>query len=132
MRGNHFPFITKALREAIYTRSRLKNKFIRSSSEVNEKLHKKQRNEGVSIRKKSIKQYFSNIASKGIVINRILEDKEPFLTNNGCLDNSDIMLRRDTKMINDDKHLAKLFNEHYINIVERSSGFKTEKNSLSQ
>ena len=30
-------------------------------------------------------------------------------------------------MITDDKHLAKLFNEHYINIVEHSSGSKPGK-----
>ena len=32
-----------------------------------------------------------------------------FLTNKGCLDNSDIMLRGDNEMITD-KRLAKLFN----------------------
>ena len=52
---------------------------------------------------------------------------KPFLTNKGCLDNCGIMLRGDSKMITDDKRLAKLFNEHYINIVERSSGLKPEK-----
>ena len=51
----------------------------------------------------------------------------PFLTNKGCLDNCDMMLRGDNKMITDDKCLAKLFNEHYINIVERSIGLKPEK-----
>ena len=35
MRGNHAPFITKDLRKAIYTRNRLKNKFIKSPSEIN-------------------------------------------------------------------------------------------------
>ena len=30
-------------------------------------------------------------------------------------------------MITDDKRLAKLFSEHYINIVERSSSLKPEK-----
>ena len=30
-------------------------------------------------------------------------------------------------MITDDKRLAKLFNEHYINIVERFTGSKPEK-----
>ena len=30
-------------------------------------------------------------------------------------------------MIIDDKRLAELFNEHYFNIVERSSGLKPEK-----
>ena len=52
---------------------------------------------------------------------------KPSLINKGCLDNSDIMFGGDNKMITDDKLLAKLFNEHYINIVERSSGLKREK-----
>ena len=58
---------------------------------------------------------------------------KPFLTNKGSLDNSGIMLIGDTKMITDDKRLTKRFNEHYyINVVERSSGLKPEKNSVSQ
>ena len=52
---------------------------------------------------------------------------KPFLTNKVCLDNCDIMLRGDNKMKTDDERLAKLFNEHYINIVECSSGLKPEK-----
>ena len=52
---------------------------------------------------------------------------KPFLTNRGCLDNSGIILRGDNEMITDDKRLAKLFNEHYINIKEWSSGLKPEK-----
>ena len=110
VRGNHAPFITKDLRKAIYTRSRLKSKYIKNPSEVNEKLYKRQRNKCVSIRKKSMKQYFSNITSKGTVTNReFWKTMKPFLTNKGCLDNSDIMLRGDNEMITD-KCLAKLFN----------------------
>ena len=37
------------------------------------------------------------------------------------------MLRDDEKMITDEKKLVQLFNDHYINIVERSYGFKPEK-----
>ena len=44
VRGNHAPFITKDLRKAIYKRSRLKSKYIKNPSEVNEKLYKRQRN----------------------------------------------------------------------------------------
>ena len=51
---------------------------------------------------------------------------KPFLTNNGCLENRDIMLRDDKKIIADEK-LVQLFNDHYINIVIRSCGFKSEK-----
>ena len=128
VRGNHAPFITKDLRKAIYTRSKLRNKFIKNPTEVNEKLYKRQRNKCVLVRKKSIKQYFSNITSKDIVTNReFWKTMKPFLTNKGCLDNCDIMLRGDNKMITDGKCLAKLFNEHYINIVECSSGSKPKK-----
>ena len=76
-------------------------------------------------KKKLIKQYFSNITSKGIVTNRELwKTMKPFLTNKGCLDNCEIILRGDNKMITDDKRLAKILTEHYINIVERSSGLR--------
>ena len=50
-----------------------------------------------------------------------------FLTNRGCLKNSDIMLRDEEKMIADEKKLVQFFNDHCINIVERSCGFKPEK-----
>ena len=41
---------------------------------------------------------------------------KPFLNNNGCLNNS--------------KRLAKRFNEHYINIVERSVQIDNEKRDI--
>ena len=81
-------------------------------------------------RKKLIKQYFSNIPSKGIVTNsEFQKTTKPFLTNKNCLNNSD-MFRGDNEMITDDKRFTKLFNEYYVNIVARSSGLKPEKNSL--
>ena len=54
----------------------------------------------------------------------------PLLTNKGSLENSDIMLISDDGTITDDKTLAKTFNEHYINTVERSSGLKPAKNEI--
>ena len=59
---------------------------------------------------------------------RILEDNE---TSKGCFDNSVIMFRGDNEMITDDKRLAKLFNEHYINIVERSCDLKPVKKKIA-
>ena len=41
IRGNHAPFMNKELRRAIYTRSRLCNKFCKSPSKENEALYKK-------------------------------------------------------------------------------------------
>ena len=128
LRGNHAPFVSKELRKAIYTRSRFRNRFLKNPDEINSKLYKQQRNKCVSIRRKSIQHYFSNITSNGIITNKnFWKAIKPFLTNKGCLEKSDIMLRDDEKMITDEKKLVQLFNDHYINIVERSCGFKPEK-----
>ena len=59
--------INKELRKAIYDRSRLRHWFCKTPIEENEKLHKKQRNKCVSIRKKSIRKYFNKIANENIV-----------------------------------------------------------------
>ena len=128
LRGNHAPFVSKELRKAICTRSRFRNRFLKNPNEINSKLCKQQQNKCVSIQRKSIQQYFSNITSNWITTNKnFWKAIKPFLTNKGCLEKSDIMLRGDEKMINNKKKLVQLFNEHYINIVERSCGFKPEK-----
>ena len=51
-RGYHAPFISKDMRKAIYTRSRLRNKFRKNPSEENEKKYKRQWNLCVSLRRK--------------------------------------------------------------------------------
>ena len=128
-RGNHAPFISKEMRKAIYTQSRLRNKFCKNPSEENETKLKRQRNLCVSLGRKAIKQYFSNIISKGTATNKeFWKTMKPFIIKKGCLENSDIMLINN-EMVIDDKTLAKTFNEHYINIVEWSSGLKPKKKS---
>ena len=44
LRGNHAPFVSKELREAIYTRSSFRNRFLKNPDEINSKLYKQQRN----------------------------------------------------------------------------------------
>ena len=95
---------------------------------MNSKLYEQQRNKCVSIRRKSIKHYFSNITSNGIITNKnFWKVIKTFLTNKGYLQNSDTVLRADDKIITDDKKLVQPFSDHYINIAERSCGFKPEK-----
>ena len=81
LRGNHGPFVSKELRKAIYTRSRFRNRFLKNPDEINSKLYKPQRNKCVPSRRKSIKHYFSNIASNGIITNKnFWKAIKPFLT----------------------------------------------------
>ena len=125
LRGNQAPFMTKEFRKAIYNRSRLRNKFCKIPSEENEKLYKKQRNRCVAIRKKSIRNYFNKIANRNILTNEnFWKIIKPFLSNKGHLENVDIMLNHNNKIICNDHELVKIFNEHYINIIEKSCGKK--------
>ena len=131
-RSNDASFMNKELRKAIYTRSRLRNRYFKYPTKENETPYKKQRNKCVSLWRKSITQYFSKITSKGIMTNKqFWKAMIPFLTNKGCLGNNDIILRDGEEVIANDKILAKHFNEHYVNTVESSSGFKPSKMSFS-
>ena len=94
IRGNKAPFMTRNLREEIYTRNRFRNKFCKNS-EGNEKLYKKQRNKCVSLRRKCIKKYFHNITDNNIVTNKNFWNFiRPFLINKGSLSSCEIMLRK--------------------------------------
>ena len=125
LRGNQAPFTNKELRKVIYDRSGLRNRFCKTPTEENEKLYKKQRSKCVSIRKKSIRNYFNKIANENIVTNRnFWKIIKPFLTNKGHLENAEIMLIQDKKIISNENELVKVFNKHYINIIEKSGDQK--------
>ena len=89
--------------------------------------YKKQRNNRVSLRRQCIKQHLAKITEKGIATNKEFWNFiKPFLTNKGISKNNDINLKNKKEIITDEKNLADLFNSHYINIVEISSGIKPE------
>ena len=56
----------------------------------------------------------------------IRKTSNPFLTKKGGIDNFDIMLIDNETMITDEQESSQCFNEHYMNIVECSSGIKPE------
>ena len=73
------------------------------------------------IRKKGIRNYFNKIANENIVTNRnFWKIIRPFLTNKGHLENGEIMLILDKKIITNEHELVKVLNKHYINIIEKS------------
>ena len=70
IRGNQAPFVNRELRKAIYTRSRLRNKYWKNPTSENELRYKQQRNKCVSLRKKSMKLYLNKSVADGIVTNK--------------------------------------------------------------
>ena len=117
--------MNKILRKAIYTRSRLKNRYNKNPTDDNKIQYKKQRNECVNLRKKAIKTYFKDITDSGIVENKkFWQTIKPFITNKSGISNNNIMIIENDSLVTDDKKLATIFNDHYINIIEKSSGIK--------
>ena len=124
IRGNQAPFVNRELRKAIYTRSRLRNKYWKNPTSENELRYKQQRNKCVSLRKKSMKLYLNKSAADGIVTNKSFwKFIKPFLKNKSCHAQNDIMLIQNDEIITE-VTLVEIFNKHYINIVEKSSGIK--------
>ena len=62
--------MTRELRKAIYTRSRFKNKLNKNTTSENSRRYKIQRNKSISLRKKSIKDYFKSVNNKGVMENK--------------------------------------------------------------
>ena len=100
VRGNQAHFMNKELRQAIYTRSRLRNNFCKNPTKENEKKYKIQRNKCVSLRKKSINKYFKNISKDGVVRNKnFWSMTKPFLTSKGHINGQEIILKCDNETI---------------------------------
>ena len=132
LRGNDASFMNKELRKEICTRSSFRNRYFKNSTKENETSYKKERNKGASLRGKSSREHFSKITSERIMANKqFSKTMNPFLRNKGCLENNDVILLDDEEMITYDRILAKYLNEHYTNVVKRSSGLKPSKMSFS-
>ena len=133
LRGNHAPFINTEFRKGIYKRSCLRNKFLKDRSKENEFLFKTQRNKCVSLQSNCIKSYFQNVNKKGLVTNKSFRSYvKPFLTNKSCHTQNGITLIDNGKVIVEENDLE---DDHYINIVGKSSGqklcyFLSDSNSL--
>ena len=94
----------------------------KNPTEKNITAYKRQRNLCVSLRSKNIKSFRNNVPKTGIITNKnFWTFIKPFLIKKGFLENKDITLIEGNKIITNEKELTKTFNEHYINIVEKSS-----------
>ena len=80
MQFKHKSFINNKISKALMTRSRLRNCFVQNKNEENGKVFCKQRNECVSLLRKSKKGYFADLNEKNITDNqRFWKTVKPFL-----------------------------------------------------
>ena len=95
LRYNNNPFMNKALRKAIMTRSRLKNKFNKNSSEKYWNSYKKKRNFCLKLLRQTKEKYFNNINVKKVSDNKIYwKSVKPFFSNKGLNSHSILLVER--------------------------------------
>ena len=81
------------------------------------------KNKSNSLCRKAKKQFFKKSCEKGLNTNKEFWNLvKPFLTNKGTFSNDFITIKDKDRFVDDEGKLVELFNNHYINIVEKTSG----------
>ena len=70
-----------------------------------------------------MKRHFENLAFKDQPENSSFWNaSKPYLTNNGKVSNDNFILYENSEFISDEKDVAEVLNDFYINIVEQTTG----------
>ena len=68
-----------------------------------------------------MKEYFRSIFHNNIVTNKkFWNSVRPVLASKGSLFSCKIIIKKESKIINDIKKIVEFLNDHYVNIVDRS------------
>ena len=110
--------MNKQLRKAIMTRTRLLNKLRKFNCPENQLAYKRQRNYCVKLLKRSKKDFYNNLNVKKVTDNKhFWKTIKPNFTDK-ILKDEKIVLVEDDKVITAETDLAKIFKDHFENIVE--------------
>ena len=141
IRGNQAPFMNKSLSKIIMQKSKVRNKYLKWPSCENFLKYKKVKNKCNSLVRKSKKEYFQNVSNANSSHSKSFWNAvKPFVSKKGAISIENIIIKAQkeekikvkgleneihiygNELIKDDKTLVELFNNHYINIVEKTSG----------
>ena len=147
VRGSHAPFMNKKLSEVIMNKSRLRNKYLKWSSRENFLTYKKVKKKCNTLTRKTKKRYFEYIAkNKNFATSKTFWNiVRPFITSRGTKSDENIKFKAEENQnieiknknrnklvsvktndcIKDESVLVEMFNNHYTNIVEKTSSIAT-------
>ena len=97
--------MNKALRKAILTRSKLKNKFNKNSSAKNWNSYKKQINFCLKFLRQTKKKYFNNINVKKVSDNKTFWKSVKLFFSNKGFNSGNILLVEGNEIANDDRKI---------------------------
>ena len=106
LRNNQSSYITKEVRKAIMTRSRLRNKFLKTKSQECKQAYNNQRNLCVTMVRKRKKNYFNNLNVKNVTDNKqFWKTVKPFFFSK-VGDNERIALIKGEKVVSEEREVA--------------------------
>ena len=121
VRGNQSPFLTKELSKEATNKSKTRNKYIKWPSGENFLVMKRAKNYCNNLTRTTKKNFFHRVTKSGFANNKkFWNTVKPFLRH--FLTNDNISTKVNDDLVTDKTKLANLFNIHYINIVENTSG----------
>ena len=140
--------MNKELSKVIMNKSRLRNKYLKWLSRETFLAYKKVKNKCNTLTRKTKKRYFEYIGkNKNFATGRTFWNTvRPFITNEGTISDENIKIKAEENQnikiknknrnklisiktndcIKDESVLVEMFNNHHINIVEKTSGIAPE------
>ena len=117
--ANEVPYMTKALRKAIATRSRLENRYYRHKTAESKWVYKKQKNYVSRLYKKERRKYYTNLDIKKITDNkRFWSTMKPFFSDKGAETKRNITLVEGNDILTEDKDVANTLNSFFGDAVK--------------
>ena len=116
------PYMNAQLRKAMYQRNMARNKFRKYGKQYWQE-NRCQRNLVVSLRKQSLRKYFSQRCTKK---NKTFwKTISPFMTNKHTRNGNNLILREGDNTVVDNKAVCEIFNDYFANIAS-SIGFEDQ------
>jgi len=123
VRGNDKPFMTRELSKSLKDRSRIINKYNKFKSRENYLEKQSIMRKCRFLQFKAKKAYFDKTLTNNNMTNKnYWKLMKPFLSEKGGNYGTKITLKENGIMVSDEKELAHIFNDQYVNIVEKTTG----------
>ena len=118
-RGNHQPFMNKTLSKAFMHRSKLKNIYNKSPTELNKTNYKKQRNFCVSLLAKEKKKHYNNLDLRVLGDNKkFWQNIKPLFSSKQNISQKNIVIVEMETIISKNDEVAEKLNIFFIKAVE--------------
>ena len=102
--------MNKSLKQAVYKKQMLFNKFQKYKTSKNWEKFRRQRNLVTKLKRKSANQYFLERCLGGSKTKDFWSTVKPFLTNKGTHFQKDTILFEEGKLVNDQQEICEIFN----------------------